>query len=156
MASPLMAPPYLGLSSTNEVEAHGEGVTLRGADPHLRGVVEVTGYRVHALDGEIGHIENFMIDDADWSVHYLIVDTRNWWFGKHVLISPVAVKSVDWFDRHVEPDVPGEQVRASPPWDPSWGTAYFGPNAIVTSPAGPPIFAESRGASGGRHSGPFR
>jgi len=101
MASPLMAPPYLGLSSTDEAEARGDGVTLRGADQHLRSVVEVTGYRVHALDGEIGHIENLMIDDADWSVHYLIVDTRNWWFGKHVLISPIAVKSVDWFDRHV-------------------------------------------------------
>ena len=98
MASPLMAPPYLGLSSTDEVEARGDGVTSQGADPHLRSVVEVTGYRVHALDGEIGHIENLMIDDADWSVHYLIVDTRNWWFGKHVLISPIAVKSVDWFD----------------------------------------------------------
>jgi hypothetical protein len=118
MASPLMAPPYLGLSSTDEVEARGDGVTSQGADPHLRSVVEVTGYRVHALDGEIGRIENLMIDDADWSVHYLIVDTRNWWFGKHVLISPIAVKSVDWFDRHVELDVPGDQVRTSPPWDP--------------------------------------
>ena len=107
MASPLMAPPYLGLGSTDEVEARGDGVTSQGADPHLRSVVEVTGYRVHALDGEIGHIENLMIDDADWSVHYLIVDTRNWWFGKHVLISPIAVKSIDWFDRHVELDVPG-------------------------------------------------
>jgi hypothetical protein len=75
MASPLMAPPYLGLSSTDEAEARGDGRTLRTADPHLRSIVEVTGYRVHALDGEIGHIENLMIDDADWSVHYLIVDT---------------------------------------------------------------------------------
>ena len=69
----------------------------------------MTGYRVHALDGEIGHIENLMIHDADWSVHYLIVDTRNWWFGKHVLISPIAVKSVDWFDRHLELDVSGSK-----------------------------------------------
>ena len=63
---------------------------MRAADPHLRSTVEVTGYRVHALDGEIGHIENRVIDEADWSVHYLIVDTRNWWFGKHALISPIA------------------------------------------------------------------
>ena len=66
---------------------------------HLRSVVEVTGYRVHAVDGEIGHIENLMIDDANWSIRYLIVDTRNWWFGKRVLISPHAVKAIDWFDR---------------------------------------------------------
>ena len=36
MASPLMAPPYLGLSSTGEVEARGDGVISREADPHLR------------------------------------------------------------------------------------------------------------------------
>ena len=54
---------------------------VTGADPHLRSVVEVTGYRVHAVDGEIGHIEDLMLDGADWSVRYVIVDTRNWWFG---------------------------------------------------------------------------
>ena len=117
MASPLMAPPYLSLGPTDEVETAGDG-RLRGADPHLRSVVEVTGYRVQAVDGEIGHIENLMIDDADWSVHYFIVDTRNLWFGKRVLISPLAVKAIDWLDGHVEFNVSRELVRASPPWDP--------------------------------------
>ena len=117
MASPLMAPPYLGLGPTDEAETAGDG-RLRGADPHLRSVVEVTGYRVQAVDGEIGQIENLMIDDADWSVHYFVVDTRNLWFGKHVLISPLAVKAIDWLDRHVELNVSRELVKASPPWDP--------------------------------------
>ena len=99
MASPLMAPPYSGLGPTDEAEARGDGPTSRRADPHLRSVVEVTGYRVHAVDGEIGHIENLMIDDANWSIRYFIVDTRNWWFGKRVLISPHGVKAIDWFDR---------------------------------------------------------
>jgi hypothetical protein len=117
MASPLMAPPYLGLGPADEAETAGDG-RLRGADPHLRSVVEVTGYRVQAVDGEIGHIENLMIDDADWSVHYFIVDTRNLWFGKHVLIPPLAVKAIDWLDRHVELNVSRELVKASPPWDP--------------------------------------
>ena len=118
MASPLMGPPYMGFGPTDEAEARGGGSASRGADPHLRSVVEVSGYRVHAVDGEIGHIENLMFDDADWSVRYFIVDTRNWWFGKHVLISPRAVKRVDWFDRHVALNVSRELVKASPPWDP--------------------------------------
>ena len=59
-----------------------------------------------------------MLDGADWSVRYLIVDTRNWWFGQRVLISPFAVKTIDWFDRHVELNVSCELVKASPPWDP--------------------------------------
>jgi len=118
MASPLMGPPYMGLGPTDEAEARGGGSASRGADLHLRSVVEVSGYRVHAVDGEIGHIENLMFDDADWSVRYFIVDTGNWWFGKRVLISPRAVKRVDWFDRHVALNVSRELVKASPPWDP--------------------------------------
>ncbi len=117
IASPLMAPPYFGLG-LNTGEAHDEGGSSQGSDPRVRSVEEVTGYHIHAVDGEIGHVENFMIDDADWSLHYFIIDTRNWWFGKRVLISPLAVKSIDWFDRHIELDVSREQVKSSPPWDP--------------------------------------
>jgi hypothetical protein len=116
MAWPYMAPPYFGLGLTDA--AQGKGASLHAADPHLRSVNEVTGYRIHAVDGEIGHVENFMIDDADWSIHYFVVDTRNWWPGKRVLISPLAVKSIDWFDRHVELDVSREKIKSSPPWDP--------------------------------------
>ena len=118
MASPLMAPPLMGLDSSDLGEAGINGTASRGADPHLRSTVEVIGYRIHAVDGEIGHIEDFMLDSADWSVRYFIVDTRNWWFGQRVLISPMAVKTIDWFDRHVELDVSREVVKASPPWDP--------------------------------------
>ena len=118
MASPLMAPHYMGLGSTGTIEARSDGAPSEGADAHLRSIVEVTGYRVHADDGDIGHVENLMIDNADWSVRYFIVDTKNWWFGKRVLISPLAVKAIDWFDDHLELDVSREQVKASPPWDP--------------------------------------
>jgi hypothetical protein len=118
MASPLMGPPYLGFGSADEGETRPGAPASLGADPHLRSVNEVTGYRIHAVDGEIGHIENLMLDDADWSVRYVVVDTRNWWFGQHVLISPIAVKSVDWFDRHVELKVSRGLVKASPAWDP--------------------------------------
>jgi len=117
MAWPYMAPPYFGLG-LDAGEGHGKRAGLHGADPHVRSVNEVMGYRIHAVDGEIGHVENFMIDDADWSIHYFVVDTRNWWFGKRVLISPHAVKSIDWFDRHVELEVSREKVKSSPPWDP--------------------------------------
>ena len=117
IASQFMAPPYFGLG-LSAGEAHGEGASLPGSDPHVRSIKEVTGYHIHAIGGEIGHVENFMIKDGDWSIHYFIVDTGNWWFGKRVLISPLAVKSIDWYDHHVELDVSREKVKSSPPWDP--------------------------------------
>ena len=50
-------------------------------DPHLRSTEAVAGYHIHAVDGEIGHVEDFLLEVADWSIHYLVVDTKNWWPG---------------------------------------------------------------------------
>jgi hypothetical protein len=86
-------------------------------DPHLRSTEAVTGYRIHASDGEIGHVDDFLVEDADWSIHYLVVDTKNWWAGKKVLISPRSARVISWTDRLVNLDVTRQQVKDSPPYD---------------------------------------
>ena len=116
MTSPMMAPPYLGLQMNSEPRA--EVADDQEGDPHLRSVVEVIGYHVHAVDGDIGHVENFMFESQDWSLQYFVVDTSNWWLGKRVLIATQAVKAVEWSDRHIRLDVSREQVKTSPVWDP--------------------------------------
>lgn len=95
-----------------------DDLALDDGDPHLRSAAEVTGYHVHASDGSIGHVEDLLVDSTGWGIRYLIVDTKNWWFGKHVLLSPYAVKRIDWSDREVRLDIDREKVKASPPWDP--------------------------------------
>jgi len=110
LLSPSMAPPLFG-------EAAGIGAGVNEGNPHLRSIAAVTGYHIHAGDGDIGHVEDFLVDDADWQVQYLIVDTRNWWPGKQVLLSPHAVQDISYLDRRIRLTVSREQVRASPPWD---------------------------------------
>jgi len=88
-------------------------------DPHLRSIHAVTGYHIHADDGEVGHVEDFLIDDSDWNIHYLLVDTQNWWPGKKVLISPRSVADIDWADRRVNLNVPRLRVKNSPAYDAS-------------------------------------
>ena len=52
------------------------------------------GFHLHATDGEIGHVDDFLVD-AGWKVRYLVVDTSNWIGGKSVLIAPIAIETVD-------------------------------------------------------------
>jgi hypothetical protein len=61
----------------------------------------VTGYHIEAADGEIGHVEDFIVDDETWAIRYLEVDTRNWWPGKKVLVSPQWIDNVSWPDSKV-------------------------------------------------------
>lgn len=116
IAAPFSGPPYFRVELEGEA-AEAESVA-HGADPHLRSIAEVTGYHVHAVDGDIGHVENFIVGSATWAVRYLVIDTRNWWPGKHVLMSPYAVEEINWFDHQVRLKVTRDQVKASPPWNP--------------------------------------
>jgi sporulation protein YlmC with PRC-barrel domain len=86
-------------------------------DPHLRSAEAVTGYHIHAHDGEIGHVDDFLIEGADWSIHYLVVDTKNWWPGKKVLVSPGTAREIDWMDRLVSLKVDRKKVMDAPPYD---------------------------------------
>jgi len=113
MAMPLVA-PILPTSRSASAEADPyEG------DPHLRSVAAVTGYHIHAVDGEIGHVEGFLVDDVGWSVRYIIVDTKNWWPGERVLISPRAVLEIAWSDRLIDLNVVRETVKSATHYDPS-------------------------------------
>jgi hypothetical protein len=88
-------------------------------DPHLRSIGASKGDHIHATDGDIGHISDFLVDDETWKVSYLVIDTRNWWPGKHVLMSPAAVAEIDWVTRQFRLNVTRDKVRSSPEYDPS-------------------------------------
>lgn len=85
----------------------------------IRRVADIRRHRVAARDGEIGHVEDFLIDDASWRIAFLVVDTRNWWFGKRVLVPPHAIHSVGWEEASVGVDMSREQIRLSPEFDAS-------------------------------------
>ena len=83
-------------------------------DRHLRSTHEVTGYHLQALDGEIGHIEDFVIDDETWAIRYLIVGTKNWWPAKKVLVSPLWIERVSWSESKLFLNLSCESIKRSP------------------------------------------
>ena len=117
MGMPLAAPPAYGEAAV--IERERGGLPRDDGDPHLQSMTDITHCHVQAADGAIGHVENFLIDDAAWSIRYLVIDTRNWWFGQHVLLSPFAVQRVDWAGHEIRTGLTQERIKASPPWDPA-------------------------------------
>lgn len=87
--------------------------------PHLRSSKEVSGYRIRATDGEIGHVEDFILEEPEWIVRYLEVDTRNWLPGKNVLVSPTWIQQVEWASKEVLINLKREAIETAPPYDSS-------------------------------------
>ena len=88
-------------------------------DPHLRSASAVAGYYIQATDGDIGHVEDFLVEDRSWTIRYVEVDTRNWWPGKHVLVSPDWITRVDWQESKVFVDLTRDAIKNSPEYDSS-------------------------------------
>lgn len=83
-------------------------------DPHLRSTVDVTGHTIQALDGGVGHVDDFVIDDETWAIRYLIIDTQNWWPGKKILISTRWIDRISWEDSQVVIGLTRETIKECP------------------------------------------
>jgi uncharacterized protein YrrD len=101
-----------------EEQARRRAQTLAGgADAHLRSSKAVLGYRLEASDESIGHVDDFLFEEGTWAIRYLIVDTRKWLHGKHVLISPLWIREVSWGARTLSVALTRRQIEQSPEYD---------------------------------------
>jgi len=89
------------------------------ADTHLRSCKAITGYHIHASDGEIGHVCGMLIDDETWAVRYLIVDTSNWWVGHQMLVAPQWTEGVSWEEETVSVKLTRQEVKDAPVFEPT-------------------------------------
>ncbi len=99
--------PVIDQASLREVDDRSD------KDPHLRSTSEVKGYHIHATDGDIGHVSDFIIDDQTWKLEYLVVDTHNWFGGKKVLIAVKHICKVQWADSKVYVDVNMDFIKSN-------------------------------------------
>jgi hypothetical protein len=88
-----------------------------GPELHLRSERRFRHYLVHALDGELGHVEDLLVDEHSWAVRYLVVDTRRWRPGGRVLLAPEWVLYVSWLEQSVHTSLEQKTVRTAPPYD---------------------------------------
>lgn len=121
----------LNMTQSNVEEGSGQAMFPSGSSKVPDGVAEVlpsnglvirsvdqTGcFEVTCEDGKIGYVHGLLIETANWSIRYLIVDTGHWLPGKLVLLSPLAVDQIEWEDRIIRTDVTTEGVKNCPAYD---------------------------------------
>jgi sporulation protein YlmC with PRC-barrel domain len=78
---------------------------------------ELRGYHILATDGEIGHVDDFLIEERDRTLRYLVVDTSNWIGGRSVLISAIALDRIDVPAKKIHVNLTREAIERSPSVD---------------------------------------
>ena len=110
--------PFPSMINNTTSTPNSELTKTPKGDPHLRSTNNVEGYNIHSNDGEIGHVEDFIVDDKKWNLVFFIVDTHNWLPGRKVLVSPQWIKQIDWKEEKVYVNLSQESIKNSPEFDP--------------------------------------
>lgn len=84
---------------------------------HLHSTQETSTYHIAATDGLIGYVNDFIVDDATWSIRYLVIDTRNWLLGRKVIVAPHWISSINWARGQVQVNLSRDAIRQSPEYD---------------------------------------
>jgi hypothetical protein len=85
----------------------------------LRNINDLYGFSVAASDGLIGEVRDCYFDDQAWTIRFFVVETGPWLGGRKVLISPIAVHSLDGAGKSLSASMTREQVKKSPDVDTS-------------------------------------
>jgi hypothetical protein len=107
-------PTGVAVLETPSAEKVADRIRKESSDSHLRSTGAVTGYHIEAADGEIGHVDGFVVDDEAWAIRYIEVATRNWWPGKKVLVSPAWIERVSWTTSKVYVGLSREAIKDAP------------------------------------------
>lgn len=70
-------------------------------DEHLRSTREVTGYPIEAIDGRIGHVAGFLVDDRSWAIRELVVEAGHWYSGKEIRLPVSKIERIGYKETKV-------------------------------------------------------
>lgn len=114
----------------------------QGHENHLRSAREVSGYRVMATDGEVGHVDDFLMDPQNWAIRYLAINTGSWLKKHEVAITRKLVDQVVWSQAQMNVNASKGLIETAPDYDPAVGIDRTVESAIFSHFTTHPYWSE--------------
>ena len=72
-------------------------------------------YKLITLDGEMGYCKDFLFNDEQWNLHYLLADTHRWFpGGQKMLIHTRAISKIDAKKQEIHLNLSKQALQDSP------------------------------------------
>lgn len=120
---PININPYMGkekmFNPDNRFKTPKEVIGGKEIETHLRSFTEIQGYSVLAGNDRFGHVEDLIIDDTDWQILYVIIDTKNllpW--SKKVMLPIEVIDKISFLNQEANVGLPKEFIESAPRYDP--------------------------------------
>jgi sporulation protein YlmC with PRC-barrel domain len=80
----------------------------------LHSAADLVGFPIHATDGDIGQVEDLVVDESAWKVTGVVVDTSKWLLGRKVVVPTSAVRGIDWDEKRVDVSLTRDELEHAP------------------------------------------
>ena len=88
-------------------------------DTNLRSFNEILGYDILTPDGNLGCVEDLLIDSDNWEIISIILDTsKNQPWSKKVIIASTWIEEISYMDRQIKISLAIKEVENAPEYDP--------------------------------------
>jgi sporulation protein YlmC with PRC-barrel domain len=117
---PVLATVGIGITSylDRPIKIPTKKVDEKDIDTKLRSFNEIIGYNINAIDGKLGHVEDLIIDDVDWQIVYVVVNTKNWLpWSKKVLIAIQWMEEISYVNKEVKINLHTNTIEKAPEYD---------------------------------------
>lgn len=101
-----------------ETQLSKDNSKIKSEDWHLRSTDEVKKFKIYTTDQQVAHIDDFILNDDNWTISYIVIDTRLWVpGGRKVLISHKCIDAVNWADCSITVNVNAQKIIENPLFD---------------------------------------
>lgn len=83
-------------------------------ESNLRSFKEVKNYHIKAENKEFGYLKDLFVDEDNWQIRYLLIDTRNFFPGKKILIAPSWIQNISWDKEKIYISQTKEELKNCP------------------------------------------
>lgn len=94
-------------------------VREKDIDTNLRSFSEVLDYDILTSDGQLGCVDDLLIESDDWGIVSIIVDTSKWQpWRKKVIIASTWIQEVSYLDKQIKISLSIKDVENAPDYNP--------------------------------------
>jgi uncharacterized protein YrrD len=79
----------------------------------LHSIKKTAGFYAHGKDASIGHVEGFLIDPMTWRIFAAVINTRNWWFGREIVVDIDEIIGISWRERIATFDLDRDDIEGT-------------------------------------------
>jgi len=86
----------------------------------LRSFNEIYRYFINATDERFGHISDLIINDTDWQIRHVIIDTKNIVPWSKLVILPVElIDEISFVKKEAKINLPKDTIKNAPEYNPA-------------------------------------